>query len=180
MSTEADSLEMDATEAPQTGAGRRYPLAASLNWPMGGGSCSATVARFYGFDGGGEPLVCELPGRQHEPVRARTTVALMSRQVGAEVLVVFEQGNPLHPIVIGVLQERGAAAGQDTGTAPGQVRIQADTERLVISAEREVVLRCGDASLTLTRAGKVIIQGKYVLSRSSGYNKIKGAVVDIN
>jgi len=42
------------------------------------------------------------------------------------------------------------------------------------------VLRCGDASITLTRAGKVVIQGNYILSRSSGYNKIKGAAIDIN
>jgi hypothetical protein len=43
-----------------------------------------------------------------------------------------------------------------------------------------VVLRCGDASITLTQAGKVIIRGNYIVSRSSGYNKIKGAAVDIN
>jgi hypothetical protein len=49
-----------------------------------------------------------------------------------------------------------------------------------VSAEREIVLRCGDASITLTRAGKVIIKGRYVVSRSTGYNKIKGATVDIN
>ena len=50
----------------------------------------------------------------------------------------------------------------------------------MIEADREVVLRCGDASITLTRAGKVIIKGSYILSRSSGYNKIKGAAIDLN
>ena len=49
-----------------------------------------------------------------------------------------------------------------------------------MDAEREIVLRCGDSSITLTRAGKVIIKGKYILNRSSGYNKIKGAAVEIN
>ena len=42
------------------------------------------------------------------------------------------------------------------------------------------MLRCGDASITLTRAGKVLIKENYVLSRSRGCNKIKGAAVDIN
>ena len=60
------------------------------------------------------------------------------------------------------------------------VSVQADDDRFVLSAEREIVLRCGDASITLTRAGKVLIKGTYILSRSSGYNKIKGAAVDIN
>ena len=48
------------------------------------------------------------------------------------------------------------------------------------SHRRQDAARCGDASITLTRAGKVIIKGNYILSRSSGYNKIKGAAVDIN
>jgi hypothetical protein len=50
----------------------------------------------------------------------------------------------------------------------------------VLSAEREIVLRCGAASITLTRAGKILINGSYILSRSTGYNKIKGAAVGIN
>jgi uncharacterized protein (DUF2345 family) len=58
--------------------------------------------------------------------------------------------------------------------------VQADDERVTIEAGREIVLRCGDAAITLTRAGKVIIKGSYVVSRSTGYNKIKGAAVDIN
>jgi hypothetical protein len=49
-----------------------------------------------------------------------------------------------------------------------------------VSAERQLILRCGDASLTLTRAGKVLISGSYVLSRSSGANRIRGAVVELN
>jgi len=60
------------------------------------------------------------------------------------------------------------------------VSAQVDDQRVELTAEREIVLRCGDASITLTRAGKVIIKGAYILSRSSGYNKIKGAAVDIN
>jgi uncharacterized protein (DUF2345 family) len=76
-----------------------------------------------------------------------------------------------------VLQDQPAAA---EGAPSQPVSIRADDERFVVSAEREIVLQCGDASITLTRAGKVLIKGTYVLSRSSGYNKIKGAAVDIN
>jgi hypothetical protein len=42
------------------------------------------------------------------------------------------------------------------------------------------VLRCGKASITLTSAGKVLIRGTYVLSRSSGVNKIKGGSIQLN
>jgi uncharacterized protein (DUF2345 family) len=67
-----------------------------------------------------------------------------------------------------------------SSTAAPTLSVQADGERLVIAAEQEIVLRCGAASVTLTRAGKVLIKGAYVLSSSTGYNKIKGAAVDIN
>jgi hypothetical protein len=50
----------------------------------------------------------------------------------------------------------------------------------VLTGDKEIVLRCGKASITLTRAGKIIIRGAYLLNRSSGVNKIKGASVQIN
>ena len=60
------------------------------------------------------------------------------------------------------------------------MRASIDDERLVLSAQREVTIQCGKASITLTRAGKVLIRGEYLLSRSSGVNRIKGASVQIN
>ena len=107
-----------------------------------------------------------------------TTVALRREQLGSTVVCVFDQGDLRRPIVIGVPCQSGHAAA--ARAAEPQVTVVADNERLVLSAEREVTLRCGQASITLTRAGKVVISGTYVVSRSSGYNKIKGAAVDIN
>ena len=63
---------------------------------------------------------------------------------------------------------------------PGQVEVDADGERLVVSAKEQIVLLCGQASITLTKAGKVLIQGTYVSTRSSGVNRVKGASVQIN
>ena len=40
--------------------------------------------------------------------------------------------------------------------------------------------RSPEASITLTRAGKVLIQGSYVSSRSTGVNRIKGGSVQLN
>lgn len=110
---------------------------------------------------------------------ARTTVPLLRELVGAHVLVVYEQNDILRPIIIGVLQD--CQAGPVGGNSQRHsVAVQADADRYVISADREIVLRCGEASITLTRAGKIIIKGTYIVSRSAGCNKIKGAVVDIN
>jgi|ERR1700674_838587 hypothetical protein len=143
---------------------------------LAAGTCTA---RFHGFDLEDRPLVSGLPQVPGEVLLARTTVPLLRETVGAEVVVICDQGDPRCPIVIGVLQERSfVPVGADMQRQ--LVSVQADEDRYVISAEREIVLRCGDASITLTRAGKVIIEGNYILSRSTGYNKIKGAAVDIN
>jgi hypothetical protein len=137
----------------------------------------AVTARLHGFGLDERPLVAGVPGLPGEIVAARTAVPLRRTQIGAAVALVFENGDARLPIILGVLQD-GPAASEDAPTQ--QVTIQADDERFVVSAEREIVLQCGEASITLTRAGKVLIKGTYVLSRSSGYNKIKGAAVDIN
>ena len=137
----------------------------------------AVTGRLHGFGLDERPLVAGVPGLPGEIVAARTAVPLRRSQIDAAVALVFEHGDARRPIILGVLQDEPAAAPD----APSQpVSIRADDERFVVSAEREIVLQCGEASITLTRAGKVLIKGTYVISRSSGYNKIKGAAVDIN
>src|SRR5690606_10339528 len=50
----------------------------------------------------------------------------------------------------------------------------------VLDAAEEIELRCGEASIRLTRSGKVLINGEYVLSCSRGVNRIVGASVEVN
>ena len=116
-----------------------------------------------------------------DAVHARSIVSLDQSHVGQDVVVVFEHGDERYPIVLGVLWGSGDREPAPKGdlTMPG-VEADVDGETLVLSAKREIVLRCGKASITLTRAGKVLIKGDYLLSRSSGVNRIKGGSVQIN
>jgi hypothetical protein len=141
-------------------------------------SLGACIARFHGFDMQDQPLVTGMPQLPGEIVLARTTVPLLRETVGADVVILCEQGDPRRPIIMGVVGSKPVSSG-DSDAQP-LISVDADEDRYVISAEREIVLRCGEASITLTRAGKVIIKGNYIMSRSTGYNKIKGAAVDIN
>ena len=139
----------------------------------------ALTVRFEGFDVKGYPMVSGLPMSSSGTVAARTTVSLQEVPVGAEVVVLCEHNDVECPIIVGVLQEpQPGSPGADQSAH--SMSIQADGERQIISAEREIVLRCGDASITLTRAGKILLKGTYVVSRSSGVNRIKGGSVQIN
>lgn len=106
-------------------------------------------------------------------IAATTTTALSREDIGAQVALMFVAGDPTQPLVIGRIQRLPQAA------APAAIA-HLDGERLEFSAEREIVLRCGKASITLTREGKVLIKGAYLSSRSSGVNRIKGGSVQIN
>ena len=118
------------------------------------------------------PIVrcAELLGDQG--VIARSTVDLYGAHVGRGVLLVFEGGDAARPIVIGVLRE--------AGTWPPPAQVDADGQRMVVSAKEQLVLRCGKASITLTKAGKVLIEGSYVSNRSTGVNRISGGSVHLN
>lgn len=128
-------------------------------------------------DDGATPLV-RVPGHHGErAVTARSSVDLQGPHIGASIVLMFERGDPARPIVIGVLR---GGAGWPLPDKPAQVDVDADGQRLTVSAREQLVLRCGKASITLTKAGKVLVEGSYVLSRSTGVNRIKGGSVQLN
>ena len=126
------------------------------------------------LDDGQRPLIRHGEGASQETLEARCCVDLGARDVGCEVALMYEQGDRRRPVVIGVM--RGSAA---VGVAL-PVELQADGGRLVVSAKERLVLRCGNASITLTAAGKILVEGSYVSSRASGVNRIWGGSVEIN
>lgn len=132
-------------------------------------------------DEGRTPLVV-FPGQPGTAaVRARSVVDLYGAHIGRQVLLVFEAGDPARPVVMGVL--RGGEAmplPSSTGMPETSPQVEADGHRMVVSASEQLVLRCGKASITLTKAGKVLISGRYVSSRSSGVNRIQGGSVQLN
>jgi hypothetical protein len=127
-------------------------------------------------ESGAVPLVI-FPGQpQTAAVAARATVDLHGAHIGRQVVLMFDGGDPMRPIVLGCIRGEATALAEQ----PGQVQVDVDGERLLVTAKEQLVLRCGKASITLTKAGKVLIQGAYVSSRSTGVNRIKGGSVQLN
>ena len=128
-------------------------------------------------DSGRTPLI-NYPGQPGtSALRARTTVDLHGPHIGAQVVLMFESHDLTKPVIMGVLRDTEDCALEQR---PGQVEVDADGERMIVNAKEQLVLRCGKASITLTKAGKVLIKGSYVSSRSSGVNRIKGGSVQLN
>lgn len=111
-----------------------------------------------------------------ETVSARSIVPLSKKQLGEEVLVAFEAGDFRLPCIIGSFW----VPEQPSETPQPLIEAKVDGEQVTIEGKKEIVLKCGKASITLTRAGKIIIRGTYLMSRSSGVNKIQGASIQLN
>jgi hypothetical protein len=110
-------------------------------------------------------------------VRARSLVDLEARHIGHTVALVFERGDPARPVVTGLLQ---GEPGWPLADPPGQVQVEADGARMTVSARRELVLRCGKASITLSEDGRVEIRGETIHTRAVGANRIRGGSIELN
>ena len=138
----------------------------------------ARIGRLVDFKNDGTVTLVTYAGQPTSAaVAARATLDLQALHIGRDLVLVFEHGNPLRPIIVGCLHDPKTA---EVHEEPGTVDIDADGERLVVSAKDQLVLRCGKASITLTRSGKVLLSGTYVSNRSSGVLRLKGASVQIN
>jgi hypothetical protein len=125
-----------------------------------------------------------------EPQRARLLAGLNRVELakhhneGREVLVVFEDGDPRKPIIVGVMEEPLESLVELKVSAPEQqsekLDAHIDGKRVVIEADEEIELKCGQGSITIRKDGKIVIKGTNLLSRSSGPNRIKGGSISLN
>jgi hypothetical protein len=122
-------------------------------------------------------------------IRARLAVAATRERIEAAIarrqqtVLVFEGGDRTRPIVVGFIAPiETEAPVEEPEESPGPQIIEADVDgkRVRVTAQDEIVLQCGSASITLRRNGRVVVRGTYVETHSDGTNRIKGGQVQIN
>jgi Domain of unknown function (DUF6484) len=135
-------------------------------------------------------VVVDYPGNRHGPLAARTLVGLDTTGLSNtnaqchEVLLAFDCDQDDRPIVLGLLATTALtepvtpSVADNDSARPTEALL--DGKRVVLEAHDEIVLRCGQASITLRRNGRVVIRGTYVETHSKGVNRIKGGSVQIN
>lgn len=148
-----------------------------------------------GISAEGKALVDYAENMSDSPLPALSTVAIHHQHINRQVALLFANGDPQSPVIMGLIHDpleallenhihveksEEVSATDDEHAEEGDQQVVVDGKRLVIEGREEVVLKCGDASITLTRAGKILIRGKYLLSRSSGVNRILGGSVQVN
>lgn len=172
---------MEAKHPPQAAGTELLEAPPALS----GGVCVGTLVSAESRSG----LCVVYPGPDGwDPLPARSTVTVAPRDVGRQVVLAFEQGDPRRPIVLGVLQLDPVQADSNepykttAGMLPNSTdrRVQVDGRTVQIEAERELVLQCGKSSIVLRASGEVVVKGMKIVSRARQTNKIKGGNVLIN
>lgn len=155
------------------------------------------IGDLVGLSAEGRPLVI-CPNNSPQPIQALTTVPVNKQLIGRQVALLFNNGDPASPVIMGLIQnplldilethqeepnindEDKADTELEMGLDKDESELYADGKKVLIEAKDEIVLKCGASSITLTKSGKIIIRGKYLLNRSSGVNRILGGSVQIN
>jgi len=128
------------------------------------------IGVLMGFDGDA-PLVV-FPGNPREAaVPARSIAPVDYAMIGAEVALMFEDGDPLRPLIVGRLVEPARGA-------PPQVF--RDGEVVRVTGGERIELRCGSASLIMEKDGRITLRGTRLVSHASGTNRIRGGSVQLN
>lgn len=94
---------------------------------------------------------------------AQSLVAVQVDDIGQRCALMFEEGDPTKPLIIGLLWE--------PDKTPTDERIETTAS---------LTLKCGQASLVLEADGTVRLKGLTITTQAYGANRIKGGSVRIN
>jgi len=146
----------------------------------------------------GQPLVDFPLNPNKSPITAITTLVLKAHHVSRQVALLFNKADLSQPIVIGLIHSPLQAMldnFQQNQESTSNIKeskqvelaanldadnVSVDGKTITFEAKDKMVFKCGQSSITLTKEGKVLIRGKYLLNRSSGVNRIMGGSVQVN
>lgn len=146
------------------------------------------VGWLTGMDEQGQ-LLADFAGNPSAPVPVRSLIPLEARDVDVAIaqrrgaVLLFEDCDPSRPLLMGLMQPTPQLPLLEEllGTPPpAPMEARVDGKRVVLEGKDEIVLKCGEATITLRRNGKIIIRGAQVETHAAGTNRIKGASVKVN
>jgi hypothetical protein len=132
------------------------------------------IGILLGFDGGA-PLVVFSVNPKETALPARSLVELPNEAIGTEVALLFQEGDPEKPLVVGRIVEPVRKA-----FLAGPPQVIRDGEHVIVTAEERIELRCGKARIVMEKDGRITIRGTYVTSHASATNRIRGGSVNLN
>jgi hypothetical protein len=167
---------------------------------------SIVIGSIIDIDNQGRPLVDFKDNKYSEPLVALTTVSVTRNHISRQVALLFNGGDTKQPVIMGFIYKPLDDLLENFELLPvkenkvdspfpeprNEVHTAADVKhksdnlvtvdgkQVCIEGADEVTFKCGKASITLTKSGKILIRGTYLLNRSTGVNRIMGGSVQVN
>ena len=129
------------------------------------------IGLFLGFENDA-PLVVFASNPREAGVAARSLVTLDPEDAGSEVALLFEDGTPDRPLIIGKVVEHVRTSDQR--------QVVRDGETVKIRADERLELRCGKSVIIMEKDGHITIRGTYLVSHASAANRIRGGSINLN
>lgn len=170
-----DEIEQNSKKEPFTSKHLNFPAAKKKPANING----VVIGKIESVSEDGKVYVNFHLNPEQHAVNAISVANYSKHDIGIDVALMFQNGDLYFPIIIGPIIKDERNKPEDT-FQKHPFELVTDNKVITITAENEIILKCGKSSITLTKAGKILIRGKYILSRSSGVNSIKGGSVQIN
>lgn len=129
------------------------------------------IGMILGFRGPA-PLVVFPGNPREEAIPARSLARLAADDVGAEVALLFEEGDRMRPLIVGKLIE---PARDDAAPL-----VVADGQMVRLTAKERIELRVGRSSIVMEADGQITIRGTDLVSHAARSNRIRGGSVNLN
>lgn len=123
----------------------------------------------------GVPLVVFAGNVQDRAIPARSLARLSTGDLGAEVALLFEEGDRSRPLIVGKLIDP-----QRMGAVEAGATVVADGQMLRLVAKERIELRVGKASLIMEADGRITLRGTDLVSHASRSNRIRGGSINLN
>lgn len=150
-------------------------------WPQG----ELLLGTLVDIDEKGLPCVRVAYNGASQHLVATPAVRVTRESLGRQTVIMFAGGTIQAPMLLGFVHSPLDMALEEVSGEPERessepMEVEVDGEKTVIEGKQQIVLRCGAASITLTKSGKIVLRGEHLVSRSSGVNRILGASIQMN
>ncbi|MFZ6674186.1 DUF6484 domain-containing protein [Undibacterium sp. Xuan67W] len=157
------------------------------------------IGALEAFDASGKPLI-SIAAFGLLSLPALSLIPLSSANLGAQLALGFEFGDTQRPIILGLImsatsQEVAPSShvippaesltastdeSADDHSGEEELDLIVDGQRIVLQAQQEIELRCGDAAIILSANGHIQLRGTYITSHASATQRILGGSVSVN
>ena len=137
----------------------------------------------------GSLIQVRIPSLGLGPLPAMSMVALGPQHIGQSLAVGFEGANAHKPVVLGLMMQTAPSTLLAAHTksekfqsdaTQSAIHVSQIGRRVVVQANSELELRCGEAVILLSEDGSIQIRGAYITTHATASNRIRGGSVQIN